>query len=181
MGSLQANEVIKVITGIGETLSGKLFLFDALNFETRILKIEKDKNNPLTGESPTLTELIDYEQFCGLNVQKDEKRPGVKGINVETLNEWLKGKEDVQLIDVREPFEYEIANLNGQLIPQNEVLEHVDEISKDHKVVIHCRSGKRSADVIELLQDKYQFQNLYNLEGGILDWADKIDDSLAKY
>ncbi|MCG8577586.1 MAG: molybdopterin-synthase adenylyltransferase MoeB [Flavobacteriales bacterium] len=181
LGSLQANEVIKVITGIGETLSGKLFLFDALNFETRILKIEKDKNNPLTGESPTLTELIDYEQFCGLNVQKDEKRPGVKGINVETLNEWLKGNEDVQLIDVREPFEYEIANLNGQLIPQNEVLEHVDEISKDHKVVIHCRSGKRSADVIELLQDKYQFQNLYNLEGGILDWADKIDDSLAKY
>lgn len=181
LGSLQANEVIKVITGVGEVLSGKLFLFDALNFETRTLNIEKDDDNPLTGTNPTLTELIDYEQFCGLNIQKDEKREGVKEIDVQTLDSWLKGAEDVQLIDVREPFEYEIVNINGQLIPQNEVLEQVEKISSKHRVVIHCRSGKRSADVIEVLQDKYGFQNLYNLEGGILEWADKIDDSLPKY
>ncbi len=180
LGSLQANEVIKVITGIGDTLSGKLFLFDALSFETRILKIEKDKDNPLTGENPTLTELIDYEQFCGLTIQKDEKRENVKEISVQTLDRWLK-EEDIQLIDVREPFEYEIVNINGQLIPQNQVLEQVDKISTEHKVVIHCRSGKRSADVIELLQDNYNFQNLFNLEGGILEWADKIDNSLPKY
>ena len=181
LGSLQANEVIKVITGIGEVLSGKLFLFDALNFETRTLKIEKDEDNPLTGKNPSLTELIDYEQFCGLNVQKDEKRENVKEVDVSTLDRWLKGEEDVQLIDVREPFEYEIANINGQLIPQSEVLEQVDKISLKHKVVIHCRSGKRSADVIEILQEKYGFRNLYNLEGGILEWADKIDEQLPKY
>lgn len=181
LGSLQANEVIKVITGVGENLSGKLFLFDALNFETRILKIEKDPDNPLTGKSPTLTELIDYEQFCGLGIDKKEKRENVKEINVETLKSWLDGEEDLQLIDVREPFEYEIVNINGKLIPQGDLLEHVDEISSNHKVVIHCRSGKRSADVIEILQDNYGFQNLYNLEGGILAWADQIDTSLPKY
>lgn len=181
LGSLQANEVIKVITGVGDNLSGKLFLFDALNFETRLLKVEKDPANPLTGDHPTLTELIDYEQFCGLSVQKKEKRENVKEIDVKTLESWLNGEEDIQLIDVREPFEYEIVNLNGQLIPQGEILEHVNEISSQHKVVVHCRSGKRSADVIELLQDKYGFTNLYNLEGGILDWADKIDSTLPKY
>ena len=181
LGSIQANEVIKVITGVGENLSGKLFLFDALNFETRLLKIEKDKNNPLNGENPTLTELIDYEQFCGLGIDKSETRENVKGIDVETLKKWLEGEEDIQLIDVREPYEYEIVNINGQLIPQNDVLEHLDEISSHYKVVIHCRSGKRSADVIELLQTKFGFKNLYNLEGGILDWADKIDRSLPKY
>lgn len=181
LGSLQANEVIKVITGVGDNLSGKLFLFDALNFETRTLKIEKDPENPLTGENPTLTELIDYEQFCGLGIDKKQKRENVKEINVETLQAWLEGEEDLQLIDVREPFEYEIANINGLLIPQGDILEHVDKISSNHKVVIHCRSGKRSADVIELLQEKYGFQNLYNLGGGILDWADRIDTSLPKY
>lgn len=181
LGSLQANEVIKVITGIGESLSGKLFLFDALNFETRTLKIEKDKDNPLTGDNPTLTELIDYEQFCGLGIDKKVKRDNVQEIDVETLKKWLDGDEDIQLIDVREPFEYDIVNINGKLIPQNDVLEHVNEISSDYKVVIHCRSGKRSADVIELLQDKYGFKNLYNLEGGILAWADRIDNSLPKY
>ncbi len=181
LGSLQANEVIKVITGVGDNLSGRLFLFDALNFETRTLKIEKDPDNPLNGKNPTITELIDYEQFCGLGIEKKVEREDVKGIDVATLKTWLEGAEDIQLIDVREPYEYDIVNINGQLIPQNDVLEHVDEISSDYKVVVHCRSGKRSADVIELLQDKYGFTNLYNLEGGILDWADKIDTSLPKY
>ncbi|MCH2233929.1 MAG: molybdopterin-synthase adenylyltransferase MoeB [Crocinitomicaceae bacterium] len=180
LGSLQANEVIKVITGIGDILSGRLFLFDALSFETRTLKITKDKANPLTGENPTLTELIDYEHFCGLNVDKSEKRENIKEIDAPTLKDWLENN-DVQLIDVREPFEYEIVNLDAQLIPQAEVLEHVNEISTDVNVVIHCRSGKRSADVIELLQDKYGFKNLYNLEGGILDWVDKVDQTLPKY
>src|SRR5690606_29117792 len=116
LGSLQANEVIKVITGVGENLSGKLSLFDALNFETRLLKIDKDPENPLTGLNPTLTELMDYEQFCGLKRDREETSTKVKGIEVETLKKWLDGEEDIQLIDVREPFEYEIVNINGQLI-----------------------------------------------------------------
>jgi sulfur-carrier protein adenylyltransferase/sulfurtransferase len=181
LGSLQANEVIKVITGVGENLSGRLFLFDALNFETRTLKIEKDPDNPLTGKEPTITKLIDYEQFCGLNTEKRESQESVQSIDVETLKKWLNGDEDIQLIDVREPFEYEIVNINGVLIPQGEILEHVNEISSEIKVVLHCRSGKRSAEVIKLLQEKYEFTNLYNLEGGILEWADKIDKTLPKY
>ncbi|MEX1003620.1 MAG: molybdopterin-synthase adenylyltransferase MoeB [Crocinitomicaceae bacterium] len=181
LGSLQANEVIKVITGIGENLSGKLFLFNALNVESRTLKIQKDPNNPLTGEKPTLTELIDYEKFCGLGIDKKKEGKNIKEVDVETLKKWLDSEENIQLIDVREPFEYEIANINGKLIPQNDILEHVEDISSEYKVVIHCRSGKRSADVIELLQSKYGFKNLYNLEGGILAWADRIDKSLPKY
>ena len=143
--------------------------------------VEKDPENPLTGENPTLTELIDYEQFCGFGIEKNGARENVKEIDVNTLDNWLKGDEDLQLIDVREPFEYEIVNIDAQLIPQGDILEHVEEISSKHKVVIHCRSGKRSADVIELLQDKYGFQNLYNLKGGILAWAEEIDHSLPKY
>ncbi|MFT4601546.1 MAG: molybdopterin/thiamine biosynthesis adenylyltransferase/rhodanese-related sulfurtransferase [Arenicella sp.] len=176
LGSLQASEVIKVITGIGENLSGRLFFFDALSFETKTLKIQKDPNNPLTGMNPTMTELIDYDVFCGGGNELE-----IKGIDVFTLKKWLDSDEEIQLIDVREQYEYGIANIKGQLIPQNEVLEHVDEISSEYKVVIHCRSGKRSADVIGLLQDKFGFTNLYNLEGGILDWADKIDPSMPKY
>jgi molybdopterin/thiamine biosynthesis adenylyltransferase/rhodanese-related sulfurtransferase len=181
LGSLQANEVIKVITGVGENLSGRLFLFDALNFETRTLKIEKDPENPLNGKNPSIKDLIDYEAFCGLGMDKKENRGDIKSIDVSTLKDWLGGAEDIQLIDVRESFEYEIVHINGQLIPQNDILEHVEEISSKYKVVIHCRSGKRSADVIGLLQDKFGFTNLYNLEGGILEWADKIDPSMPKY
>lgn len=181
IGALQANEVIKVISGIGDNLSGRLFLFDALNFESRTLKIEKDKNNPLTGDNPSLKELVDYDAFCGVGAGEFLQKDEVKEISAQLLKSWLEGEEEIQLIDVREAFEYEIVNINGQLMPQNEVSERITEISAEIKVVVHCRTGKRSADVIEFLQDKYGYTNLYNLEGGILAWADKIDVSLPKY
>lgn len=180
LGSLQANEVIKVISGLGEPLSGRLFLFDSLSFETRTLKVRKDENNPLNGASPSQTGLIDYEQFCGLGEGKAEEK-AVKEINVQELKHWQEKGEPFQLIDVREPYEYEIAEIGGELIPQKQLEEQLNRVASDKKVVVHCRSGKRSADAIRLLEQKYGFKNLYNLKGGILAWAEEIDPRLAKY
>ena len=157
IGSLQANEVIKVITGIGEPLSGHIFLFDALSFETRTFKITKQAN---TAE---IKELIDYEQFCG--VKAVESR--IKEITVEEFISWKLSAEDVQVIDVREPDEYAQVNIDGLLIPLNTVAERAGEISKDKKVVIHCKLGGRSAKAIRELEEKFGFKNLYNLKGGI--------------
>ena len=174
VGSLQANEVIKVITGVGEPLSGRLFLFDAASFSTRVLKVHKSKT-PIE-----ITELIDYEVFCGLDLG-DEKKDEVKEVTVKELYDLQVKGADFQLIDVREPYEYEISNLDAVLIPLKSVLENVDKIESDKQVIIHCRSGKRSADAIRDLERKYGFKNLYNLKGGILAWADEIDHEMAKY
>lgn len=173
IGSLQANEVLKVITGVGETLSGRLFLFDALTFETRTLKVHK---NP---DTPVITKLIDYEQFCGLGINKSEEFNG-KEITVDELRDKMTRGEDFEIIDVREPYEYEISNIGGKLIPLNTIDKHFNEIPSDKPVILHCRTGIRSANAYRKLE-KHGFQNLYNLKGGILEWADKIDTQLAKY
>ena len=175
IGSLQANEVIKIISGVGEPLAGRLFLFDALTFETRTLKVHK---NP---DTPEITELIDYEHFCGLNLNGQSNKEEVKEITVSELKELRDGSQDFQLIDVREPYEFDICNLEGELIPLGDVLDNIDKISSDKKVVVHCRSGARSATAINQLEKKFGFENLYNLKGGILAWADEIDTSMAKY
>lgn len=180
MGSLQANEVIKVITGVGEPLSGRLFLYDAAAFDTRTLKIYRDENNPINGKNPTVTELIDYQHFCGITPNNNQDKD-VKSVTVKELQQLLDNKEDVQVIDVREDYEYEIVNISAELIPLGQIETQVNKIASDKKVIVHCRSGKRSADAIELLEKKYGFKNLYNLEGGILAWADEIDTSLPKY
>ncbi len=182
LGSLQANEVIKVISGIGTPLAGRLFQFDAAEFQSKIYKISKDPENPISGLNPTQTELIDYEMFCGINqhVVTDASEK-THEISVDQLNEWIKSGKDFQLIDVREPYEYDIANLGGTLIPKGEILSHLDQFEKEKPVVIYCRSGKRSQDVISLLEEKAGFRHLLNLKGGILAWADKIDSSMPKY
>jgi adenylyltransferase/sulfurtransferase len=181
LGSIQANEVIKVITGVGDTLAGKLFLFDAASFTTRLLRIAKDPSVAAPRE------LIDYEQFCGIQPpstvdhKPGDKRTGVREITVQDLEKLIDQQADFDLIDVREPYEYDIVNINGRLIPKGKIKEHVEEISRHKQVVVHCRSGKRSADVIRELQEKYGFDNLYNLKGGILAWAKEIDSSLPVY
>jgi adenylyltransferase/sulfurtransferase len=171
IGSIQANEVIKVLTGIGDPLVGRLFIFDALSFETRILKINK---NP---ELEAPEKLIDYEDFCGMD---NKSKSGIKEISVEELKASLENKEKFQLIDVREPYEYKIANLGGTLIPMGDLESRIDEISSTDRVILHCRSGARSAKAIEKLR-QMGFHNLYNLKGGILEWADKIDHEMPKY
>jgi adenylyltransferase/sulfurtransferase len=172
VGSLQANEVIKVITGIGEPLVGRLFLFDAINFETRTVKVHRDENNPLNGKNPTITELIDYQEFCGM---KQSNEDDIKAISVQEFVELQKSTEPFQLIDVREDFEYEIANIEGLHIPLADVEEEVDQIVSDRKVVIHCKSGGRSKKAIELLEKEFGFSNLYNLTGGVDAYFDEVD------
>lgn len=183
IGCLQASEVIKIITGIGDPLAGQLFLFDAQDFSTRKVKITKNEDNPLTGKNPTVTELIDYEAFCGIpsaNGQEQEESD-VPEVSVTEYKSWLDSGEDVQLIDVREPHEVEIAEIGGELIPLKTVLDNADKISRDKKVVVHCRSGQRSADAIKQLQEKFDFDNLYNLKGGILAWSEEIDEKVPQY
>jgi adenylyltransferase/sulfurtransferase len=171
VGSMQANEVIKVITGVGTPLSGRLFLFDALNFETRTFNIKRRADNPLNGENPSITKLIDYEFFCGLK-NPDEKP--IKEITVETFLQWQTLGEPYQLIDVREPNEYETANIGGLLLPLGTVTEHADQLRRDVKVVVHCRSGVRSAKAIRALEAQYGLDNLYNLKGGILAYQELV-------
>ena len=163
IGSLQALEVIKVITGVGEPLSGRFYIFDALTFESRIFNFKHNAENPLTGANPTITKLIDYEQFCGM---KAVETP-VKEIMPEQLYEWLQDGEDIQVIDVREPEEYEVANIGALLIPLGSVADQSDKISRSKKVVVHCKGGSRSAKAIRELEAKFGFTNLYNLKGGI--------------
>lgn len=162
IGSLQALEVIKIITGLGETLSGRLFTFDALTFETRNLLIQKDPANPLTGQHPTIFELIDYDDFCSL--QKD---PAVKKVSAEEFDT-MRHSGEVQIVDVREPEEYATFNVGGQLIPLSDIPANHLAISRSKKVVICCKSGKRSEKAIRLLEEEFGFDNLYNLEGGLM-------------
>ncbi len=172
IGSIQANEVIKVLTGAGETLSGKLFLLDSQTMETRIIALPKKQNH-------NIKNLIDYDQFCGLGTETKDKT--MKEVTVQELKALQDAKGEFQLIDVREPHEYDICNLGGELIPMAELPHHVGEISKTKKVIIHCRSGGRSGNMVQWLEKNHGFTNLYNLKGGILAWADLIDPSVTKY
>lgn len=178
IGSLQALEVIKIITGVGETLSGRFYIFDAMNFESRTFNIHPREDNPVTGKNPTIRELIDYEQFCGMRAI--EEKP-VKEITVKELYDLQVRGEKFQLIDVREPHEYEIVNLGGELIPLNSIEANADKIEKDIKVIVHCKVGGRSAKAIRQLEEKYGYKNLYNLKGGILAYIDEVKPELTKY
>lgn len=177
IGSLQALEVIKIITGVGETLSGRFFIFDALSFESRTFKIKRNAANPLNGEHPTIKELIDYEQFCGV---KAVEKP-IKEITAKELYDLQVRGEDIQLIDVREPHEYEIANIGAQLIPLATVSANAEKIDRNKKVIVHCKMGGRSAKAIRELEEKFGFTNLYNLKGGILGWIDEVQPELTRY
>jgi sulfur-carrier protein adenylyltransferase/sulfurtransferase len=177
IGSLQALEVIKVITGVGEILSGRFYIFDALNFESRTFNLKRNPNNPLNGVNPTIKELIDYEEFCSL---KTVER-AIREISVKELYDWQVRGEDFQLIDVREPHEYDIVNLGAELIPLGVVSKHAEKIDRTKKVVIHCKTGGRSAKAIRELEDKFGFTNLYNLKAGIFGWIDEVDPELTKY
>lgn len=173
IGSMQANEVIKIITGVGEPLAGRLFLFDAATFTTRTLKVKKRSDT-------NIKELINYEQFCGI-VPTPKTTDMVKEITVQELKKWQDEQKDFQLVDVRKPYEWDIANLEAELIVLDTLPQQVEKIKKDVPVVIHCRSGARSANAIRFLQEQHGYTNLYNLKGGILAWAKEIDSGMATY
>lgn len=177
IGSLQALEVIKVVTGVGDVLAGRFFSFDALTFESRTFKIRRNPANPLNGTNPTQTGLIDYEQFCG--VKAVEKK--IKEVDAVQLHEWETKGPDFQLIDVREPYEYEICNIGAELIPLGTIIESAGKIDRNRKVVVHCKTGNRSGKAIRELEEKFGFENLYNLKGGILGYIDEFKPELTKY
>ena len=178
IGSLQALEVIKVITGVGETLAGRFYIFDALNFESRTFTIRRRKDNPINGDNPTITALIDYEAFCGTRAVEERH---LKEITAKELYDWQVRGEKFQLIDVREPHEYDIVNIGAELIPLGSVAGNSGKIDRDRPVVIHCKVGGRSAKAIRELEEKFGFTNLYNLKGGILAYIDEVQPELTKY
>ncbi len=197
VGVIQATETIKLILGIGEPLIGRLLLVDALGMSFRTLKLRKNPDCPVCGTHPTVTELIDYDQFCGvpkpasvgpLEVARDKAVgeaamvDGIPQITVEDLKRKLDAKEDVFVLDVREPHEYPIANLGAPLIPVGDVEKRLGELAdkKDAEIVVHCRSGARSQKAALVLKGA-GFMHVSNLAGGILAWADKIDPTMAKY
>jgi len=178
IGSLQALEVIKVITGVGETLAGRFYIFDALNFESRTFTIRRRKDNPINGDNPTITALIDYEAFCGMRAVEERQ---LKEITAKELYDWQVRGEKFQLIDVREPHEYDIVNIGAELIPLGTVAANSEKFERDRPVVVHCKVGGRSAKAIRELEEKFGFNNLYNLKGGILAYIDEVQPELTKY
>jgi molybdopterin/thiamine biosynthesis adenylyltransferase/rhodanese-related sulfurtransferase len=183
VGVMQATEVIKLILGKGEPLIGRLLLVDALNMRFRELKLRKNPECPVCGTNPTVTELIDYQQFCGIvpeTPQESSVKNGIPQITVKELKRRIDVGEDVQLIDVREPYEYQIAQIGGKLIPQNDVPQRLAEIDRDREVVVHCRSGARSQRIAEFLKQS-GYPRVVNVAGGILAWSDEIDPRVQKY
>ncbi|MFM7431401.1 MAG: molybdopterin-synthase adenylyltransferase MoeB [Flammeovirgaceae bacterium] len=171
IGSIQAYEAIKVITGIGTALSGKLLLLDATSMETQIIQI------PNKNQSKNILGLIDYEYFC----DAPKKSTFMKEVTVQELKALKDSNANFQLIDVREPHEVDICEIGGELIPQGEIPHNLDKIAKDKQVIIHCRSGARSGNMVKWLESNHGFTNLYNLKGGILAWAKEIDTSMPTY
>jgi len=182
LGVIQATEVIKLILGAGEPLIGRLVLVDALAMRFRELRVRKNPECPVCGANPTVKELIDYNQFCGIRGEEAETATSAKipEIKPEELKRRLDAKEDIFVLDVREPHEYQIVNIKGHLIPLGELPQRVHELDSSREIVVHCKSGARSAKAVDFLR-KSGFKHATNLTGGILAWADRIDTTLPKY
>jgi molybdopterin/thiamine biosynthesis adenylyltransferase/rhodanese-related sulfurtransferase len=183
VGVIQATEAIKLILGKGDTLIGRLLLVDALNMRFRELKLRKNPDCPVCGTNPTVTELIDYDHFCGIipeTPQEKNVKNGIPQLTVKELKQRMDSGEDVFLLDVREPYEYQIAQIGGTLIPQNDVPNRLADIPRDREIIIHCRSGVRSQRIAEFLKQS-GYPKVVNLAGGILAWSDEIDPKVQKY
>jgi adenylyltransferase/sulfurtransferase len=182
LGIIQATEVIKLILGAGEPLIGRLLLVDALVMRFRELCVRKNPECPVCGTNPTVKQLIDYNQFCGIRGEDSEVPTNMKNpeVSVEELKRRLDAKDDLFVLDVREPHEYKIVNMDGYLIPLGDLPKRVHELDSSREIVVHCKSGVRSAKAVEFLHQS-GFKNVSNLAGGILAWADRIDTTLPKY
>ncbi|HEY6936587.1 MAG TPA: molybdopterin-synthase adenylyltransferase MoeB [Terriglobales bacterium] len=180
VGVMQATEAIKLILGKGEPLIGRLLLVDALGMRFRELKLRKNPECPACGQHPTVTKLIDYNEFCGIRGEEKPVASNVPEIQPEELKARLDAGEDIFILDVREPHEYQICNLNGYLIPLGELPKRAHELDSSREIVAHCRSGVRSAKAVSFLQQA-GFRKVKNLAGGILAWSDKVDSSVPKY
>ncbi|MGA2717730.1 MAG: molybdopterin-synthase adenylyltransferase MoeB [Candidatus Acidiferrales bacterium] len=181
VGTIQAAETLKLIIGKGDPLIGRLLLFDALGMKFRELKLRKNPECPVCGDHPTVTKLIDYAEFCGLRGEEAPAPPTtVPEITPRELKARLDRGDDIYVLDVREPHEYQICNIGGHLIPLGDLASRVNELDSSREIVAHCRTGKRSAQASEFLL-KAGFRKISNLKGGILAWSDEVDPSVPKY
>jgi adenylyltransferase/sulfurtransferase len=183
VGVIQATEVIKLFLGKGESLIGRLLLVDALAMRFRELKLRKNPECPVCGTNPTVTQLIDYQHFCGIVPETPEEKNvknGIPQLAVKELKRRIDAGEDVYILDVREPYEYRIAQIGGKLIPQTDVPNRLAEIDRNREVIVQCRSGVRSQRIAEYLKQQ-GYPRVVNLAGGILAWADEIDPKMQKY
>jgi len=189
IGSIQALEVIKLLLGQGDTLSGRLLIFDALEMNWREIAVTRNTSCPVCGDEPTQTGLIDYEDFCGLRVPAAENEGEEETMNpfgevgAVELNERLASEEPPFLLDVRQPHEWDIVNLETHgavIIPLAELRDRLDELPRDREIVAYCRTGARSANAAQMLADE-GFSGVFNFVGGMHAWVDEIDQSLPKY
>ena len=177
---IQATEAIKLILGKGEPLISRLLLIDALGMKFRELKLRKNPDCPVCGTHPTVTRLIDYNEFCGIRGEETPVTSNVPEMQVEELKRTLDAGEDIFVLDVREPHEYQICNIGGHLIPLGDLPKRVHELDSSREIVAHCRSGVRSAKAVDFLRQA-GFRKVRNLAGGILAWADRVDSKMPKY
>ena len=174
VGVIQATETIKLILGSGEPLIGRLLLVDALAMRFRELKLRKNPECPACGTHPTVTELIDYNQFCGIRGEESPAQTTMTDMTVEELKQRLDRGDDLFVLDVREPHEYQICNLGGHLIPLNDLPKRVSELDSSREIVVHCKMGGRSAKAADFLRQS-GFTKVHNLAGGINAWAERVD------
>jgi molybdopterin/thiamine biosynthesis adenylyltransferase/rhodanese-related sulfurtransferase/molybdopterin converting factor small subunit len=179
IGLIQATETVKLILNIGEPLVGRLLLYDALAMKFRELKLRRNTECPVCGDHPTIRELIDYQQFCG--VPKPTETTAEGDIDPTEVKAKIDRRDSFVLIDVREPHEYQIARIPyAKLIPLGELPKRLSELNRDDEIVAHCKSGARSAKAVDLLKQS-GFRKARNMKGGILAWSDKVDPSVPKY
>jgi sulfur-carrier protein adenylyltransferase/sulfurtransferase len=182
VGAIQANETIKIILGADGILVNRLLLFDAWAMKFRELRLKKDPHCSICGDNPTITELVDYEAFCGLSDNQQAEKPQLEEITASELKRRIDSGKDVQIIDVREPHEFEIARMPGtRLIPLSQVVNRMSEIDPERETVVHCKGGVRSAKAIAALKAASFPGRLINLKGGITAWSDEVDPSVPKY
>jgi adenylyltransferase/sulfurtransferase len=183
VGCIQATEAVKLILGKGTPLIGRLLLYDALQMRFQEFKVRRNPKCPMCGDRPTITGLIDYEQFCGVRGQEAPAPAGVAGeITVEELKARIDRGENVYLLDVRNPEEYQICRISGSvLLPLPELPRRLGELDRGRAMVVHCKSGMRSARAIQFLRQQGFTGKLENLKGGILAWADRIDPTVPTY
>jgi sulfur-carrier protein adenylyltransferase/sulfurtransferase len=181
IGSVQTTEAIKLLTGIGDPLVGRLMVYDALEMSYRGIKVRKDPECPVCGKNPTITELIDYEEFCGAVSDEAQQAAAGATITASELSSWLTDGEPIELVDVREPAEWEIVRIPGaRLIPKGELPAHLSELPQDRKIVLYCKSGVRSAEALATLKGA-GFSSAVHVQGGVTAWATQVDKTLPIY
>jgi len=183
VGSIQTNEAIKLLMGIGEPLLGRLMIYDALEMTYRQVKVRKDPECAVCGKNPSVTELIDYEAFCGVVSEEAQEAAAGSTITPRQLKEWLDAGENIDLIDVREPGEYEIVRIPGsRLVPKNEFLmgRALEEMPQDKRIVLNCKTGVRSAEVLAVLKAA-GFSDAVHVGGGVIGWVNQIEPEKPVY